>query len=179
MVKLIFIVVILTPVILISQSDSLQYDANKLILNPRFSGVQIEATTLLLINEFGALVDFDLYSSQNKHYNLGVRFSLEYYDLFNLDFGGGGSDESHFNYNFYARHTIKGSFFWFSFLLGASIQKFSDDFRTETNFVPRAGFELRYNLTDYEIALLFKGAKSFLEEAGYLGLGISFGFHRL
>ena len=175
----VFLSVVFAPIIILAQSDSIKQNNNKLILNPRFAGVNVEATSLLLINELGGLLDFDLYSSHNKHYNLGIRLNIEYYNLVALDFGGGGRDESNINYNFYARHTIKGSVFWFSFLLGTSIQKISDDYRSETSFVPRAGFELRYNLTDYEIALLFKGAKSFVDVAGYLGLGISFGFNKL
>lgn len=179
MTKFIFLLVVLAPFILLAQSDSAKHNDNTLILNPRFSGVQVEATSLLIINELGGLVDFDLYSSNNKFYNIGIRLGVEYYDMVDLDFGGGGSGENAINYNIYGRHTIKGSVFWFSFLLGASIQKFGDDYRSETSFVSRVGFELRYNLTDYEVALLFKGAKSFIDEAGYLGLGISFGFHKL
>jgi hypothetical protein len=39
--------------------------------------------------------------------------------------------------------------------------------RTEINFVPGAGFELRYNLTEYEVAVLLKGAASLLKKSGY------------
>ncbi|MDT3697757.1 MAG: hypothetical protein ROY99_15385 [Ignavibacterium sp.] len=141
--------------------------------------MQAEAVSFLVVNEIGGLADFDLYSSANKYYNLGVRFSFEYSKILSLDAGGGGSSEAVSNYNIYAKHTVKGSVFWFSFLVGASVQKQKDYNETVTHFVPRAGFELRYNLTDYEIAVLFKGAKSFIEKTGYLGIGFSLGFHLL
>ncbi|HQF41517.1 MAG TPA: hypothetical protein PK073_01305 [Ignavibacteriaceae bacterium] len=176
--KIAFLFLFLTE-ILLPQSDSIKYNETKLMFNPRFTGVQVEATSLLVVNELGGLVDFDLYSSANKYYNIGVRFSIEYHKLLNLDVGGAGQDETVFNYNLYARHTIKGSVFWFSFLAGVSLQKQSEDFQTKTNFVPRAGFELKYNLTEYEIGILLKGAKSFLEKSGYIGIGLSFGFHLL
>lgn len=179
MAKLFFFSVFLIPVISFSQSDSTKQSDNSLILNLRFSGVQVEATSLVLINELGGLIDFDLYSSHNKYNNLGLRLSVEYSTVVPLDFGGSGNKETNTNYNLYARHTIKGSLFWFSLLLGASIQKFSNDYKREISFVPRAGFELRYNLSNYEIAFLLKGARSFIEPAVYIGLGISFGFHKL
>ncbi|MCZ7610365.1 MAG: hypothetical protein M5U17_09350 [Ignavibacterium sp.] len=177
--KIVFFGVLLCPIIVQPQFDSTKYNDNNLRFNPRFIGMQIEAVSLIFVNEIGGLVDFDLYSSANKYYNLGIRLSLEYSKVLTLDVGGAGSDEAVLNYNMYAKHTIKGSVFWFSFLAGASVQKQQDYSETKTHFISRAGFELRYNLTDYEIAVLFKGAKSFVESSGYLGIGFSLGFHLL
>lgn len=61
---------------------------NKMILKPSLFGFQIEAISVLVVSEVGALLDYDLYSSTNKKYNIGLRLSIEYYNLLSLDVGG-------------------------------------------------------------------------------------------
>lgn len=165
----------------ICQVDSIQLSKNKLSPKPRFSGLQVEATSFLVVSELGGLADYDLYSSENNYYNIGARISVEYYDYISLDVGGGRESGGPFlDYNLFARHTIKGSVFWFSVLGGISIHTKKYSREPESILLLRAGFELKYNLTKYELGILLKGSTSFLEkDTGYLGIGFSFGFYSL
>ena len=131
---------------------------------------------MLLVNEAGGLVDFDFYSTSDNYQNLGTRLSVEHYAIMPFGAVEDPGNEPVTNYNIYARHTIKGEDFWFSFLLGGTLQSNALGSFSDARFSPRVGVEIKYNITDYEIGLIFKGAKSFVEEIGFLGVGISVGF---
>ncbi len=177
---LIILVPLFVSNISLAQVDSSTLDKNKLKLNPEFSGFQLEVVTLVAVNELGGLVDLDIYSSSNKHYNLGVRVSAEYYDYLNLDVGGGGGSSVPFlDYNIYARHTLRGSLFWFSALAGISAHTFNSE-KSPVSPLFRIGFELKYNLTEYGVGIVLKGSKSLFEEdTAFLGIGLAFGFYSL
>ncbi len=175
---------VLTFFILINNISICQIDStqlNKLSLKPRFSGLQIEATSFLVVSEIGGLADYDVYSSENKHYNFGARISIEYYDYLSLDVGGGRESGGPFlDYNLFARHTIKGSVFWFSVVGGLSIHTRKYSREPEPTALLRAGFELKYNITKYVLGILLKGSTSFIEgNTTYLGVGFSLGFYSL
>jgi len=165
--------------IIFPQCDSSRIDADELYLNPKFSGFQVEATSVLVVNELGALVDVDIYSSRNKYYNLGTRISVEHYDVLSLGAAEDVENKPTTNYNLYTRFTQKWKHFWFSFLLGGTIQTNLLGSFSNSEIYPRVGFDLRYNLTDYEIGIILKGAKTIIGENGYLGLGVAVGFYSL
>lgn len=161
--------------------DSTQSSENSLSLNPRFSGFQFEFTSFLVVSELGGLADYDVFSSENNYHNIGARISIEYYHYLSLDVGGGRASDSPFlDYNLFARHTVKGSVFWMSILAGISIHTANKTINHNLVVLPRAGFELKYNLTRYEIGILLKGSTSLFEKnTSYLGIGFSFGFYSL
>jgi len=163
--------------IILPQSDSSNIDGDKFFFNPRFSGFQFEATSVLVVNEIGALVDFDIFSSSNNYYNLGTRLSLEHYDVLSIGAAEDPENKPTTNYNLYTRFTEKWKHFWFSFLLGGTIQTNLLGSLSDSKFYPRVGFELKYNITDYEIGIILKGAKSIVAENGYLGFGVAVGFY--
>jgi len=160
-----------------SQTDSLKSNENKLLLNPHFSGFHIEGTFILIVYEFGGLFDYDIYSSKNNYHNLGLRFSTEYYEILDLNFGGGHSNEGpYLSSNIYVRHTIAGSSIWFSSLAGISYLH-SFDNQKLNKVLLRIGLELKYSFVENRFGALFKFAYSPTERIGYLGVGLFLGFY--
>ena len=74
--SIIFFVIVLFSGNFYSQSDTTSINPNKLVKNPVFFGVQVEAVSAIAINELGISGDYDLYSSINKKYN-DVWFKLK------------------------------------------------------------------------------------------------------
>ncbi|MFA6598140.1 MAG: hypothetical protein WCS69_10485 [Ignavibacteriaceae bacterium] len=163
--------------ICLSQNDTSYVNQNKLIQKASFFGFQLEATSILVSSELGALIDYDLYVSPNNKYSVGLRFSTEYYDYISLDVGGNTAPGPFWDLNIYGRHSIRGKYFWFSPILGLSFHNSMEKGSSGNTFLVKWGFEVKYNLYGENVGLVFKYAGSFNREAGYLGIGISYGFY--
>lgn len=148
---------------------------------PSFFGFQIEATSLLFINELGASVDFNLYSTENRKYNFGTRFSTEYYKLLNISLGGGGNGDTEcLDFSVYGNYSIRGESFWFSPLLGLSLHSSWNDNSSDSKILVKWGFDLRYNIYRDNIGLIFKLALPILSKNnthGFVGIGLVIGFY--
>ncbi len=159
------------------QSDTSSINPNKIIENPTFFGIQIEAVSALAINELGISADYDLYSSLNKKYNFGLRLGAEYYKVSNLNVGGGSSYGPYMDFSIFGRYSHRGSNFWFSPLLGLSLHTNLEDQNSFTEFILKYGLELKYNLAGKNVGLLLKFVNGSTKHSGYGGIGIMIGFY--
>ena len=175
--NLIAILIILFSQQLFSQSDTSSIHPDKLIKNSNFFGFQIEAVSLILINELGISGDFDFYSSMNKKYNLGFRISTEYYKIIDLNFGGGSTYGTYWDFSILARHSHRGKYFWFSPLLGISLHNDLEKEKLNTKFLIKWGLELKYNLYKENVGLVIKFVSGFVKYSSYGGIGFTIGFY--
>ncbi len=175
---IIIIVVIIFPGTFLCQSDTSAVNQDKMIYNPSYWGIQIEAISILVSSEVGALVDYDIYSSPSKKYNFGIRFSTEYYDQTSVDVGGKSAPGPFWDFNIYGRHSIRGRSFWFSPLIGLSIHNKLEEVNSESKLILKWGLEAKYNLLGDNLGLIFKFALAFKGESGYMGLGFSYGLYQ-
>ena len=176
-INLVVITLMLIPGKLFCQADSSLINPNKLVENISFFGVQIEAVTILVTNEIGISGDFDFYSSINQKYNFGLRISTEYYIVSDFDLGGGSTYGPYWDISIFARHSLRGKYFWFSPLLGLSLHNSYEDEITDSEFLLKWGLELKYNLYKDNIGLLLKFIGTSQKKTGYGGIGISIGLY--
>jgi len=150
---------------------------SKFIFSPSVGG-QFELTTLLYVFELGALVDIDFFKKESKvNYSFGTRLSYESYGYLEPGFPTGGGPLK--DYCFYITHSSKSKYFHLNFLAGLAYHTKSSEspfYRDETLF--RAGIELRYNLLQKMLGLVFKGSTSFDERTTFVGLGIAIGYYK-
>lgn len=175
--NIIVILIMLFSGKLLSQTDTSSINPNKLVLNPSFFGVQIEAVSIIAINEIGLSGDFDFYSSTNKKYNFGLRVSTEYYKVSDFDVGGGSTYGPYLDFSIFGRHSIRGKYFWFSPLIGFSYHNSLEDETSDSKILFKWGLELKYNLYKENVGLLLKFVGSSEKNTGYGGIGISIGFY--
>lgn len=161
------------PIVISAQNLQVTENPNKLIPNSSFLGFQIEATTLLAISEVGGAMDYNFFSSENEKYNVGMRLSGKYYTFTPLDVGGSGVTESYFDFNFYARHSIKVKSFCISSYLGMSLHNpiaTNDD----PNILLRGGIEVKYFIFKNG-GFIFKFGTSLLKNTTFAGIGLFVG----
>ncbi len=175
-----FLFVLLSPKLILGQDSTANINPNGVVFKPSLFGFQIEAISLLVSSELGALIDYDIYSSPNKKYNYGLRLSTEYFDMTNFDIGGKSAPGPFFDFNIYACHSIRGKNFWFSPLIGLAIHKSLEnksleDRESDIQGLLKWGLELKYNLYSNNVGLLLKFAVPFNKGTGYIGFGISIG----
>lgn len=175
---IVIILIILFSGKLFGQADTSSVNPNKLIDNPKFFGIQIEVVTAIAINEVGISGDFDFYSSTNNKYNLGLRFSTEYYKIMDLDVGGGSTYGPYWDFSILGRYSVRGNFIWFSPLLGISLHNNLEENNTDSNLLLKWGFEFKFNLYQENVGLLLKLVSGFAEKSGYGGIGISISFYK-
>ena len=175
--SIIFFVIVLFSGNLYSQSDTTSINPNKLVKNPVFFGVQVEAVSALAINELGISGDYDLYSSINKKYSFGLRISTEYYIIHDLDVGGGSTYGPYWDFSILGRHSIRGRHFWFSPLLGISLHNNLEEEKSDSKLIIKWGLELKYNLYRENVGLVLKFLSGFIENSGYGGIGLTIGFY--
>lgn len=73
-----FIICFSSFVIRAQDKDTIQTE--NFIFSPSIAGGQIEVTSLLIVTELGALLDFDFFKTKSKiDYSFGARFSYENY----------------------------------------------------------------------------------------------------
>jgi len=153
------------------------------IQNSRFTfspsiGGQFELTSLLYVFELGALVDIDLLKKESKlNYSFGTRISYESFGYYEPGGPTGGGPFK--DYCIYIIHSAKSESFHFNILGGLAYHTKSSSssfYPDETLF--RAGIELRYNLLNKMVGIVFKGSTSFDERTTFLGLGIAIGYYK-
>lgn len=156
--------------------DTSKFMADRRVdVNPEFTGVQLELTTLLLISEIGALIDYNIASSGDKFFNLGLRFSGEHYSL--VSFGGDAIGSPFTNYNLLARYSLRGRILWFDLVGGLSYYTTSDPYLIRDQILTRAGFEVGYHFLNNMLGVVINSSTSFKENTFYFGLGLTFGFY--
>ncbi len=142
-----------------------------------FFGVQIEAVTIIAINEIGISGDYDFFSSINGKYNFGLRISTEYYKISDFDVGGGSTYGPYLDFSILGRHSLRGKYFWFSPLLGFSLHNSLEDETSDPKLLLKWGLEIKYNLYKENVGLLLKFVGSNEKRTGYGGIGISIGLY--
>jgi len=186
----VFKVIIIIALILIQkehfcQVDSLTINQNKIIVNPSYYGLQLEALTSIATSELGLQFDFDIISALNNRSNFGFRVSAEYYDYMSLDVLAmalpGPFDElattspgPFIDYNLYFLHSLRGENFSFSPFAGLSYHNSLEKESEEPRTIFKWGIEVKYKLYKENIGLIFKFTSS--TARGYAGVGIALCF---
>lgn len=184
MSKKLFLLVILVSIIphfSFSQADSIESVGNKLVFIPSLHNIQIDATSIVIINQIGAEIDLDVLRSANEEICIGTRFSVEHYYLTNFVDKIEGTPFS--NFNFYARlsftktplsfPTLKGGNLSISLLTGFTYYKTSDPARIPDKYLFRTGIEIKY------AGMLIKGSTSFIKKTSFIGIGLYFDMNHL
>lgn len=148
-----------------------QGDTTKSGVN-NYSKIQLEAATLLFSNELGVLYDYDLTSIKDGKSGIGFRISTEFYNRFDFDIGGSGNSYSIWDFNLYARHSIRGKQFSVSPFIGPTFHLYNGN-QTSDFITIKWGMEWEYNLYKDIVGVMLKWAFSITQkETGYLGLGV-------
>lgn len=160
---------------LIRAQDKDTIQTENFIFSPSIAGGQIEVTSLLIVTELGALVDFDLFKKKSRiDYSFGARFSYENYSY--LEFKHSTIEGPYQDYCFYAMHSGRSENIHFNLLVGLTYHPETSKYSPATALF-RAGFEIRFNLGTKIVGLIFKGATSFDANTTYFGLGIAVGYY--
>ena len=154
-----------------SQVDSSKLKDNVLVFSPNVHNVQIDATSIILINQIGGEIDFDILQSKNKYTCVGTRVSIEHYYLTNFVDKVDGSPFT--NYNFYARISSITNDLLISVLGGITYYTSDDPTYLPSKYLFRAGFEVKYGST---IGFIFKGSTSLVKYSSFIGIGMYLGF---
>lgn len=178
-IKILFAFLLITSSDVFAQDSTKVVNEKRLVLNPKFFSVQVDATTLLFINEISGHIDYDVFSSENTLHSFGMRVSIEHYSL--GSFAGSTIGSPFTNYNLYARHSIRGSIFWFDLVGGCTYYTTSASMYRDNKLLLRGGFEVghKFIFSNVGIGLVLKASTSFKSDTGFLGLGITFGFYNI
>ena len=151
-----------------AQVDSTRLVGRKLILSPSVHGVQIDATTIVLMNQIGGQFDFDVLRSNNKNLCVGTRLSVEHYYLGNFVDEVDGSPFT--NYNLYVRLSTKKDDLCFNVLGGVTYYTTDEPSHLPDKYMFRAGFEIKYGST---LGFIIKGSTSLSSNSSFIGIGVS------
>jgi hypothetical protein len=184
MSKKLFLLVILVSIIphfTFSQVDSVESIGSKLVFIPSLHNIQIDATSIVVINQFGAEIDLDVLRSVNEEICIGTRFSVEHYYLYNFVEKIDGSPFT--NYNLFARFSIskssksirilKGDVLAISLLSGFTCFAKSNQSTFKSRYLFRFGFEVEYS------GFVLKGPTSFIKNSSFIGIGLCLGYDHL
>jgi hypothetical protein len=160
-----------------SQTDTTNQLFKDYAFSPTIAGGQVEVTTILAVSEFGGLIDVDLYRKEVKaNYSFGVRLSFESYDYFDLS---GTPDGGPFkDYCFFVIHSARSEYFHFNIFGGLAYHTRKSTFYEPNQILPRTGIELRYNLFNKILGIIFKVSTSFKERTTIVGFGFAIGFYQ-
>ena len=168
---LLFIYTISNPVSY-SQEDSSICNGNALGFSPSVHNIQIDATSVILMNQIGGEFDFDIVRSKNKNTCVGTRVSVEHYYLFNPVDKVEGSPFT--NYNLYARISGITDELLFSVLGGVTYYLTDDPSYLPGKYLFRAGFEIKYDST---FGFILNGSTSLIKSSSFIGVGIYLGYN--
>ena len=154
------------------QIDSTKREDHKLALSPSVHNIQIDATSIILMNQIGGEIDFDIFRSKNKNTCIGTRVSLEHYSLVNLADKVHGSPFT--NYNLYARISGVKNDLLISVLGGVTYYETSDPSYLPSKYLFRTGFEIKYGSA---FGFLLKGSTSLIKNSSFIGVGIYLGYN--
>ena len=160
-----------------SQSDTTNQLDKDFSFSPTIAGGQLELTTLLFVGELGALIDIDLFKKESKiNYSFGIRFSFESYGY--LEPGGPTGGGPFKDYCLFAIHSARSEYFHFNIFGGLAYHARRVTFYEPDGILFRTGIELRYNLLNKILGIIFKVSTSFKERTTFAGLGIAIGFYQ-
>lgn len=154
-----------------SQVDSSMNDDKFFYFNPSIHSIQIDATSIVLMNQIGGEFDFDIFQLKNKNSCIGTRIGIEHYYLINFVDKSYGSPFT--NYNLFARMSNVTDDLSSSILIGITY------YTTDENYFPskylfRTGFEIKYGTT---FGFLLKGSTSLKKDTSFIGVGIFMGYN--
>jgi len=154
-----------------SQVDSSNYGDKIFYFNPSIHSIQIDATSIILMNQIGGEFDFDIFQLKDKNSCIGFRIGIERYYLINLVDKYYGSPFT--DYNVLARMSNVIGDLSSSILIGITY------YTTNENYFPskylfRTGFELKYGTT---FGFLLKGSTSLKKNTSFIGVGIFIGYN--
>ncbi|MCJ7648425.1 MAG: hypothetical protein MUP85_07415 [Candidatus Lokiarchaeota archaeon] len=167
----IFIYICFTQIAL-CQIDSTNLEDFKLTFSPSVHCIQIDATSIILMNQIGGEFDFDILRSRNKHTCIGTRVSVEHYSLVNPVDKVHGSPFT--NYNLYARISGIIDDLLFSVLGGATYYTTDDPSYLPSKYMFRTGFEIKYGSA---FGFILKGSTSLSDKSTFIGFGIYLGYN--
>lgn len=151
--------------------------SNKFKFSPSIAGGQIELTTLLIVTEYGALVDFDLFKIKSSiEHSFGTRISFENYSYTGPDDNSKEEGTSE-DYCFYVMHSGRSDYIHFNIFLGLAYFTEVPTYNS-ANILFRAGFEFRFNPGTKIFGFIFKGASSFDTNTTYFGFGFAVGYYK-
>ncbi len=167
----IMIYVIFTPIIY-SQDDSTKLHDKTFVLIPSLHSIQIDATSIILMNQIGGEIDLDIFHSEYKNTCLGTRFGIEHYYLINFVDKYYGSPFT--NYNLFARLSTTPKDLSISILLGMTYYTSEEPSYIPSKYLFRTGFEIKYGTT---LGFLIKGSTSMIKNSSFVGIGVYFGYN--
>lgn len=168
---ILFLIAIFTT-ISYSQVDSTSLEDNALAFDPRVHSIQIDATSIVLMNQIGVEFDFDFFHLKNKNACLGTRVGIEHYSLTNFVDKYYGSPFT--NYNFYARISSITDDLSIGYLVGLTYYTTNDANYSPCRYLFRTGFEIRYGTT---LGFLLKGSTSLIKDTSFFGVGVYLGYN--
>ena len=155
-----------------SQTDSTKLKDNKLVFDPSIHSIQIDATSIIIMNQIGGEFDFDIIRSESKNTCIGTRIGVEHYYLSNPVSKVYGSPFT--NYNLYARISGITDDLKISVLCGATYYTTDDPSYLPSKYLFRTGFEIRYGNT---FGFLIKGSTSLINNSSFIGVGVYLGYN--
>lgn len=153
------------------QVDSLKYDDKLFYFNPDIHSIQIDATSIVIMNQIGGEFDFDIFQLKNKNSCLGTRIGIEHYYLINFADKYYGSPFT--NYNIFARMSGVTNDLSMSILVGITYYTSAENYFPST-YLFRTGFEIKYGTT---FGFLLKGSTSLKRNTSFIGVGIFIGYN--
>ena len=168
---IISIYLILSPIIY-SQDDSTRLQDNNFILIPSIHCIQIDATSIIIMNQIGGEIDFDILQIKKNNTCIGTRIGIEHYNLTNFVDKYYGSPFT--NYNLLARLSTKPDDLSISALLGMTYYTSSEPGYIQSRYLFRTGFEIKYGTT---LGFLLKGSTSLIRNSSFIGVGFYLGYN--
>ena len=167
----IFIYAVFTSIIY-SQDDSTKIRDKTLVLIPGLHSIQIDATSIILMNQIGGTIDLDILHSEYNNICLGTRIGIEHYYLNNFVEKYYGSPFT--NYNLLARLSTMPNDLSISILLGITYYTSDEPDYIQSKFLFRTGFEIKYGTT---FGFLLKGSTSLIKNSSFIGVGVYLGYN--
>ena len=167
----ILIYVIFTPVIY-SQEDSTKHQDKKLMLIPGLHSIQIDAASLILMNQLGVELDLDVLRTTIKNTSIGIRIGVEHNYLNNFVEKIVSSPFT--NYNLYTRLSGEKNDFNINVLAGVTYYVTDKPNILPGKYLFRTGFEIKYG--GY-FGFLLKGSTSLIKNSSFIGIGIYLGYN--
>ena len=146
----------------------------KLLLSPSIHSIQINATSIVFMNQIGGQIDFDVLRSINKNFCVGTRLSVERYFL--EDFGGSTLGSPFTNYNLYSRLSTTIDNLSISVLGGVTYYTTDDPIYLPDKYLFRAGFKVQLGNI---VGLVFKGSTSLIKNSSFIGIGVCLGYDHM
>ncbi len=155
-----------------AQVDSPNVNSNYLAFHPNVQSLQIDATSIVIMNQVGAEFDFNLFQSDNKSIALGTRFGVEHYYLSNFVDKVDGSPFT--NYNLLARISKQSDDINFSVFGGVTYYTTSNSIYLPSKYLFRTCFEIK---TGDVFGFLLKGSTSLIKNSSFIGIGFYIGYN--